>query len=406
MSLTQPSSVGSSDLVSRVKGILTDPRNEWDKIAGETATVGGLYAGYAVILAAIPPLARLIHGVVFGYGMFGVSYRPSIFFMASQAVLTYAFSLVMLYLIALVIDGLAGNFGGEKNPIQAFKVSVYSYTAAWVSGVFLALPFLGVVTLLGGLYSLYLLYLGLPKLMKAPQDQALGYTAVSVVVAIVLYIVAGVVVGMVTMPFALMGGGLPHGGQLTGSMHLPGGASVDMDKLNAAAKQAEIASAAIKAQENGQPPPAGAIKAVAPDALKALLPDSVAGYPRTDLSAESSAAGGFSASHADATYTQGDSRITLKVSDLGTAAGLAAMGGAFNVEASHETATGYEKTGKVDGRMTTENFDRSSKHGSYSVIVADRFVVEAEGDHVSIDQLKGAVSAVGFGRLEGMGHSG
>ena len=406
MSLTQPSAVGPSDLVSRVKGILTDPANEWDRIAAEPASVGGLYTGYAVILAAIPAIARLVHGVVFGYGAFGISYRPSIFYMSFQAVLTYALSLVMLYMIALVIDALASNFGAEKSQIQAFKVTVYSYTAAWVSGIFLALPFLGIVTLLGGLYSLYLLYLGLPKLMKAPQDQALGYTAVSVLVAIVLYVVVGLVVGIATAPFALMGGGLFHGGQMTGALHLPGGTSVDMSKLNDAAKQAEIASAAIKAQQNGQPPPAGAIKAVAPDALKALLPDNVAGYPRTDLSAESSSAAGMSASHADATYAQGDSHISLKVSDLAAAGAFAAMGGALNVQSSRETATGYQKVGKVDGRMTTEDFDRSSQHGSYSVIVADRFIVEAEGDHVSMDQLKGAVSSIGFGRLEGMAHSG
>ena len=402
MSFSNPAAAPPG-LVARVQGLITQPAAEWDRIEAEPATVGGLYTGYAVILAAIPPVAQLIHAVVFGYGAFGVSIHPSIVGSVVQAVFSYGLSLAVLYLIALVIDGLAGNFGGQKNLIQAFKVTVYSYTASWVAGAFLALPWLGIVALLGGLYSLYTLYLGLPKLMKAPQDQALGYTAVSVLVAIVLYVVAVAVVGMVAAPFALMGGLAHHNDQVSGTLHLPGGTSVDMGQLSQATKQAQIAASQIQAQQNGQTPPAGAIKAVAPDALKALLPDSVAGFARTEISAEGEAAGGLSGSQASATYTKGDSHITLNVSDLAAAGAMAALS-AINVQSSRETATGYEKIGKVDGRMTTEDYDRSSKHGKYSVVVAGRFVIEAQGDQVSMDDLKGAVSSVGPGRLEAMAH--
>ncbi len=406
MSLSHPSSVGPSHLVARVKGILTDPKNEWDKIDAEQATIGGLYSGYVLLLAAITPVARFIRALVFGYGAFGFSFHPSLIGSLVQAVLGYGLSLVMIYVVAVIIDALAPNFGGEKNRIQAFKVTAYSYTAAWVCGVFLALPFLGILAFLGGLYSLYLLYLGLPRLMKAPQDQALGYSAVAVVVAMALFVVVGVVLGAVAVPFAMMNGGMYRPGHMTGTMHLPGGGSVNLEQLNAASKQAELAAAQIKAEQAGQPAPAGAIKAVAPDALKALLPDNVASYARTDVTAEGAAAGGMSSSHAKAIYAKGDSRITLEVSDLAAAGALAALGGAFNVESTHDTATGYTKVGKVDGRMTSEEFDRSSSHGKYSVVVADRFVVQADGDHVSMDELKGAVSSVGFGRLEGMAHSG
>ena len=40
--------------------------------------------------------------------------------------------------------------------------------------------------LLGGLYSLYLLYLGLMRVMKSPPDKAVGYAVVVVLVAIVV----------------------------------------------------------------------------------------------------------------------------------------------------------------------------------------------------------------------------
>ena len=58
------------------------------------------------------------------------------------------------------------------------------------------LPMLGFIALLAALYGLYLLYLGLPMLMKAPQEKAIGYTAVVVVVAIVVMMVIGAVSGL------------------------------------------------------------------------------------------------------------------------------------------------------------------------------------------------------------------
>jgi len=57
---------------------------------------------------------------------------------------------------------------------------------------------------------------------------------------------------------------------------------------------------------------------------------------------------------------------------------------------------------RIDGRMTTESYDRNSHHGEYSVLVGDRFMVAATGDNVSIDDLKSAVQAIGPARLEGL----
>ena len=94
--------------------------------------------------------------------------------------------------------------------------------------------------------------------------------------------------------------------------------------------------------------------------------------------------------------------MTVEVLDLGAAGALAGMAGAFNMKSSKETATGYEKVGKVDGRLTMEEYDRTSRHGEYSVLVAERFMVQAKGDDVNMDDLKGAVNAVGIARLEGL----
>jgi len=174
------------NLVDRVKNILLSPKTEWPVIAGEATDVKTLYVSYIMILAAIPAVAGFI-----GMSLIGMSlpmmgtYRMPIVSGVASAVVQYVLALAGVYVIALIIDALAPSFGGEKNFNQAIKVAAYSYTAAWVAGIFQAIPGLGILAILG-LYSFYLLYLGLPALMKSPQEKAIGYTIVVVICGIVL----------------------------------------------------------------------------------------------------------------------------------------------------------------------------------------------------------------------------
>jgi len=407
MSIAEPGPLRSEPLINRVRGILASPAAEWDKIDAEPASVQGLYAGYVAILAAIPVIARLIGSQVFGYSALGIVYRPPIIASVIGAIVGYVLALAMVFILGLVIDMLAPSFDGQKNQIQAFKVAAYSGTAGWVAGIVYIFPPLGLLVVLAGLYGLYILYLGLPKLMRVPQDKGLGYTIVTIIVAVVLFFVVGAVSAAVGGAAMLGSGALTHVGSIaptTGTLSVPGG-SVDLAKLSVAAEAAKVSAQQMQASASGQTAN-GAVKAVAPDVLKGLLPAALpSGYARTELSAESSAVGGMSNSHADGTYTRGDSRITLQVSDLAAAGAFAGMAGALNLESSKQTATGYEKIGKVDGRLTTEQYDNQAKSGKYSVIVANRFMVEANGSGVAMDELKGAVSSVGFGQLEGLARS-
>jgi|HubBroStandDraft_1064217.scaffolds.fasta_scaffold107151_2 hypothetical protein len=195
----------SAGLVARVQNILMKPTTEWDVIAGESATVQSLFMGYAAVLAAIPAIAGVIGQLAFrSVCVFGVCVHLNPIYVVVAAVVRYVLSLVGVYVIGLIIDALAPSFGGEKNQLAAMKVAVYSFTASWLAGIFAVLPALGILGLLG-LYSLYLLYLGLPKLMKAPQDKAFGYTAVAVICGIIVFVIATVVAGDI----ASMGGGAP-----------------------------------------------------------------------------------------------------------------------------------------------------------------------------------------------------
>src|SRR5690606_7992883 len=149
-------------------------------------------------------------------------------------VLGYVLSLVVLYVVALVINALAPGFGGEKDQVQALKTATYAWTASWIAGIAVILPWIGwLVALAGGIYSIYLLYLGLPHTMKGPQDKAVGYTAVSVIVTIVLGWIVALVIGAMT---ATAVGGLAGAGAAMGG----GSADVAFDKDSRLGRLAEM----------------------------------------------------------------------------------------------------------------------------------------------------------------------
>lgn len=384
----------SSALVGRVKRLLLSPSTEWDRIDAEPATIKGLYVGYVCILAAIPAIASLIGGQVFGHGGFGFSYKPNLIAAVVSAVVQYGLTLVSVFLLSLIIDALATSFDGTKDKVQAFKVAAYTGTAGWVFGVLTIFPPLAIIAGLAGLYGLYLLYLGLPKLMKAPKEKAVGYTVVTIICAIVMFIVIGAITGAVAG--AAMFGAINHAantGAMSGTMEV-NGTKVDLGKMEAASKQLEAAAAS--AQSGKQVP------TVPSETLKGLLPGNIAGFERTGVENSSGGAAGMSLATAKGDYTKGDTSFSLAVTDLGAMAGMAAMANAVNAESSRETATGYEKIGKVGGRMTTEEWDNQSKSGRYSVLVGNRFTVEANGNADSIEPLKQAVASVDLGRLEGL----
>jgi hypothetical protein len=388
-----------ASLIERVKAILLRPSDTWAIIDVEPTSISALYSRYVLILAAIGPVCAMIGSLLFGYGLFGIVYRPSITSALSTVVVTYGLSLVMVYVLALIIDALAPTFNGTKNREQAFKVAAYASTASWVGGVFGLLPQLAILASLAGLYSLYLLYLGLPRLMKVAQDKAFAYVACVVLAAIVLFLVLGAITGAVTSRLVAFPGTAAAAETTSGSVAVPGVGAIDLGKLEAASKQMAAAAAASQAPA-GSPAADGAVAAVAPSVLQNLLPGSLPGLARTAISASSAGAVGFNGSTAEARYGADGKGIKLSITDLGAAGALAALGSAFNVQSSTEDADGYEKIGMVDDRMTTEKWSAASKSGNYSVLVANRFMIAAEGDGLAMSDIKAALASVDAASLE------
>jgi hypothetical protein len=373
-------------LIARVKNILLTPKTEWPVVATERTSVADLYKNYILILAAIPAVFTFVRQSLIGIGGFGVTMRLGVFDGIVQTILIYAVTVGIVYVVGLLIDALALNFGGEKNFEQALKSAAYAYTSIWVASVsiMLPVPLYFLVILAAAAYGIYLLYLGLPHTMKVPPERAGGYATVVIVVGFMASYFAlsivGAIFGATQMARMSMGGKFPY--EVTR----------DQDTVGRLAQMGQLAAS---------------FEALAPDRLKGFIPARFGDLPRTDYRAEKNGAAGMQVSEASGWYGDGSGRsLTLTITDSGSVKGVMAFAGWANVESESQHENRFEKTYLVDGRLTHEQWDGASRSGEYSVIVGDRFVVKVKGGGDSIDTLKRALGAVDLRALEALKNEG
>jgi hypothetical protein len=192
---TAPASSAVPGLLERAKNILLAPKTQWPVIAPERTTPAQLYKGYVIPLSALAAVVSLVHMSIIGISLpVSGTIRMPLTSGLTSAALTFGFGLVALFLVSLIIDVLATSFGGMRDHRQALKTAAYAFTPAWVGTLFSLLPTLStLLQLAAGIYGIYLLYLGLPILMRSGRDSAFGYTATVVLSTIMLGIVLGIV---------------------------------------------------------------------------------------------------------------------------------------------------------------------------------------------------------------------
>jgi hypothetical protein len=186
-------------LMDRARAILFTPAKEWPVIEQEQTTVAALYQSYIIPLAAIGPIAGFIRTSIFGITVpfMNTTFRVSPVRGVSSAIVSYVLALVGVFVVAKVIDALAPTFGGQKNEMQALKLVTYASTASWLCGIFLVIPGLTALSILG-LYSIYLFWTGLPVMMKNPPERTLGYCVVAAICVIVIMVVISGVTTAIT----------------------------------------------------------------------------------------------------------------------------------------------------------------------------------------------------------------
>lgn len=174
----------SEFILSRAYGLLREPNEEWQQIKAEQTTVPNILLGYVAPLAAIPPVCGLIGALIFE----PVRLR-AIHTEITSVVVTWVVTVAFVFLLGLLVNTLADQFDADRDDLAAQKIAAYSLTPSFLSGVFSLWPPLWWLSLFALAAMVFIMYRGLPILMKAPQERALTYAGTVTVAAMVAGIV-------------------------------------------------------------------------------------------------------------------------------------------------------------------------------------------------------------------------
>ncbi|HYI06940.1 MAG TPA: Yip1 family protein [Reyranella sp.] len=421
MTTIDPGSTARAPLFGRIKNILMQPREEWPRIAAEPETIASLYTNYIIPVAGFAVLCAFIDNLM-GFTLLGVTYKSTYGQAVMSAVWQFGLQLGGVFVMSLILGYLAPLFGGQNDRLNALKLAAYAATAGWLANVFLLIPWLGFLTLLG-LYSLYLIRTGAPVLLAVPDNKALPFTAAFVGVGIVLSLIVFGVLQAVAPVGGRSAGGDGYTDARRHAAEIERRLSGTADETPA--NEDEQRSAETPTAEGEEAPASGGgfgglealtkrleklakgaedLKPITPAQLKELLPfDLPGGFKRTETSSSETGMEGMNMATASGVYVSGDKTIALKISDMGAAGAIAGLTSAFGASTSEESDGVSRKMSTIDGRMVTEEYDANQNTGMYGMVAADRMMVKAEGsDGTDMDDLKNAVESVDLSRVEAL----
>ena len=194
-------------IISTAKQFILSPKSEWEVVKSDKDTAHQHVMKYVLPLALISAVAIFVGVGLIGYRVFG--YRiQSVSGGLAQAIMSLASILIGVYLSGFVIHKLAPTFDTTVSLDKAVKLVGFSYTAILLAGVLNIFPPLAFLTFLGGLYSLYILYIGFKPMTNVSDEKSTSYFIVSLLVIVGVYVIIGVVLAGIigVLGFTALGG--------------------------------------------------------------------------------------------------------------------------------------------------------------------------------------------------------
>ena len=172
----------------RAKAILTDPLAEWQRSNRRPTIRPIVLTHYVALLAIIPACSASSAPASSASSRERRHVRVAARRRLVRRDLRLRDGCATVLLLGLFIYLLAPLFGGRRDFDSAFKLAVYSFTPVWLAGIFLLLPGLHFLALIG-FYGLYILWLGLPRLTKVPEEMSLTFAiAIAACACLLIYV--------------------------------------------------------------------------------------------------------------------------------------------------------------------------------------------------------------------------
>ena len=181
-----------NSIINTAKQFIVNPKQEWEVAKEDTNSAQQHVMTYVLPLALISAIAIFIGAGLIGYRVLG--YRvQSISGGLTQAIMTLVSIVIGVFLSGFVIHKLAPTFNTTVSLDKAVKLVGFSYTAILLAGILNIFPPLAFFTFLGGLYSLYILYLGFKPMTNVSDEKSMSYFLVSLLVIVAVYFILGLI---------------------------------------------------------------------------------------------------------------------------------------------------------------------------------------------------------------------
>jgi len=196
-------------IILQAKDITLNPKGALKKLKDEKITKQDLIIYLAIV--AFPILIGVIigQGVVgtsFGWGWYAAVFRVPLGWAVAWGIVQYIMMIIGVIVFGYVFNMLAPSFSSKQNLMQSMKLVAYALTPLLLAGILNIYPPIAILQLVALIYSLYILYMGLPIYLGTPDDKRIVYMIISIIIYAVIFFVISWIVntamwGIIGNPF-------------------------------------------------------------------------------------------------------------------------------------------------------------------------------------------------------------
>lgn len=167
--------------LKHVWGLFSDPKREWETIREQHYSIIQCYARHTLILALVPVVSGFIGTTQVGWQ---IGAGDPIKLTSGSAfrivLLYYPAMLVAVFSVGWVIHWMGKTYGANQPLSQCVVLASYTATPLFLIGMMELYPILWLNLVLGlpvlG-YTVYIFYLGVPIVMKIPEERGFLFSS-------------------------------------------------------------------------------------------------------------------------------------------------------------------------------------------------------------------------------------
>ena len=188
-------------LLKHLPGLFFRPEHQWREIRRSTVSVSSIYFTLILFLGAIAPVCGYIGTTMVGWSVGdGPVIKLTTASATKIAVVFYLAILIAVYAIGRMIHWMGDTYGFTRSLARCIALAAFAATPLMLVGAFLVMSNLWVIYLLGLpalIYSVYLLYTGVPIMLDVSKEK--GFLLSSAVLAVGLVALVGLLAATVIL---------------------------------------------------------------------------------------------------------------------------------------------------------------------------------------------------------------